>query len=94
MAQVTAHPNVLAVVGVVTVGTPLMLLIPLCEHGSLLSLLRRAESDNSPGLTITRSDKRQFSADVAASASSRTGGRRAWLLCLSKRTSFFEPCAP
>merc|ERR1719272_2829413 len=40
MAQVSGHPNLVSLIGVVTSGTPLMLLLSLCEHGSLLSVLK------------------------------------------------------
>ena len=40
MAQFVGHPNVVALIGVVTSGTPLMLLIALCENGSLQSCLQ------------------------------------------------------
>jgi serine/threonine protein kinase len=39
MAQVTGHPNIVALVGVVTSGIPLLLLLSYCEHGSLKSAL-------------------------------------------------------
>ena len=41
MAQVRGHDNVLSIIGVVSKGWPLMLVVSYCEHGSLLSLLRR-----------------------------------------------------
>jgi serine/threonine protein kinase len=41
MAQLSAHPNVVSLVGVVTSGVPLLLLLSLCEHGSLLSVLKK-----------------------------------------------------
>jgi hypothetical protein len=41
MAQVTGHPNVVALVGVVTSGVPLLLLLSYCEHGSLKSALEQ-----------------------------------------------------
>ena len=40
MAQVSGHPNLIALVGVVTSGAPLLLLLSFCEHGSLLSFLK------------------------------------------------------
>ena len=40
MAQVVGHQNVVALIGVVTSGVPLMLLLSLCEHGSLQSCLK------------------------------------------------------
>jgi serine/threonine protein kinase len=43
MAQFN-HPNVLSQVGVVTVDQPYMILLQLCEHGSLLSFLKSRSS--------------------------------------------------
>merc|ERR1719183_3167649 len=40
MAQVPANPNLVSLIGVVTRGDPLVLIISYCEHGSLLSLLK------------------------------------------------------
>ena len=37
MAQVTGHPHLVSLVGVVTRGAPLMLVISICEGGSLHS---------------------------------------------------------
>lgn len=47
MAQVD-HPNLVSIVGVITRGDPLVLVVSFCEHGSLLSYLkkRRAEDDS------------------------------------------------
>lgn len=41
MAQVGNHKNVVSIIGVVTVGTPALLLVSYCEHGSLLNVLQR-----------------------------------------------------
>lgn len=40
MAQVTGHVNLVSLIGVVTSGVPLLLLLSLCEKGSLLSVLK------------------------------------------------------
>ena len=61
MAQVKPHRNVLPVVGVVTVGEPLMLLAPFCDHGSLLDFMRNPPAK----ITITLATKREFGRDVA-----------------------------
>ena len=42
MAQMDPHPNIVSLVGVVTRGTPKMLLVSLAQHGSLLDYLRGA----------------------------------------------------
>jgi serine/threonine protein kinase len=44
MAQVGSHPNLVSLIGVVTTGVPLLLVVSYCERGSLLTVLRdRAE---------------------------------------------------
>ena len=48
MAQVSHHPNLVSLVGVITRGDPLVLIISYCEHGSLLSLLRSRAEEHSP----------------------------------------------
>ena len=40
-AQLSGHANVVGLLGVVTTGHPAMILVSYCEHGSLLSQLRR-----------------------------------------------------
>ena len=40
MAQVSGHPNLVSLVGCVTSGLPLLLLLSYCEHGSLLEWLK------------------------------------------------------
>jgi serine/threonine protein kinase len=40
MAQVPSHPNLVSLIGVVTSGSPLLLLLSFCEKGSLLSMLK------------------------------------------------------
>lgn len=56
MAQVSGHPNLVSLVGVVTSGAPLLLLLSLCEHGSLLSVLKdrklEASSNLKPPFTV------------------------------------------
>ena len=49
MAQLTGHPNVVSLVGVVTSGTPLLLLLSLCEHGSLQSCLKEGTCPSQAG---------------------------------------------
>jgi hypothetical protein len=41
MAQVGNHPNLVSLIGVVTSGVPLLIIIALCEHGSLKSQLEQ-----------------------------------------------------
>jgi surface protein len=40
MAQVGSHENLVSLIGVVTSGLPLLLVVSYCEHGSLLAVLR------------------------------------------------------
>eukprot|EP00039_Didymoeca_costata_P015839 m.274414 g.274414 ORF g.274414 m.274414 type:complete len:1312 (-) comp16288_c1_seq5:53-3988(-) len=45
MAQLSPHPNLVQLVGVITRGQPLMMLMSYCEHGSLVKFLKtRAEA--------------------------------------------------
>jgi serine/threonine protein kinase len=48
MAQVHGHENLVSLVGVVTCGDPLVLIVGYCEHGSLLSLLRKRAKQRDP----------------------------------------------
>merc|ERR1712185_522967 len=41
MAQMDPHPNIVSLIGVVTRGTPKILLVSLAQHGSLLDCLRK-----------------------------------------------------
>ena len=41
MAQLKSHVNVVGIIGVVSIGKPAMLLVDYCEHGSLLSFLKK-----------------------------------------------------
>lgn len=41
MSLVPNHPNIVPLIGVVTSGTPLYLIVPLCEHGSMLSFVKK-----------------------------------------------------
>lgn len=48
MARVAGHPNLVSLIGVVTRGDPLVLIISYCEHGSLLSLLKSRAAEHDP----------------------------------------------
>ena len=48
MAQVGSHPYIVSMIGVVTSGEPAMLVISLCEHGSLKDVLLKAHDDDVP----------------------------------------------
>jgi serine/threonine protein kinase len=55
------HPNVIALVGVCTAGSPAMLVMQYCEHGSLRSFLRSHTSFNE----LRLSSKVQILQDIA-----------------------------
>jgi len=38
------HPNVMRLIGVVTRGIPVLLVLPLCEYGSLNGFVKRMHS--------------------------------------------------
>ena len=48
MAQVSGHPNLVSLVGVVTSGAPLMLIISICEGGSLHAALNAGTAPGQP----------------------------------------------
>ena len=62
MAQVKKHPNVLALVGVITSGEPLMLVIQFCNLGSLYSLLKKRAAN---GILITYENKVRIAEQIA-----------------------------
>jgi serine/threonine protein kinase len=41
MAQLEGHRNLVSIIGVVTSGTPLILVLAFCDHGSMLSYLKK-----------------------------------------------------
>ena len=58
----TGHPNLVSLIGVVTRGDPLVLIISYAEHGSLLSLLKECAADGNP---VEYELKLRFGLDVA-----------------------------
>ena len=48
MAQVSMHPNLVTLIGVVSAGEPKLLVLSYCEHGSLLSALVARGRDAGP----------------------------------------------
>ena len=54
MVQLPAHENVVAIIGVVTVGTPLLLVISYCELGSLLHYLGKYNVSLGSKLLLSR----------------------------------------
>lgn len=64
MAGLTPHPNVAALIGVVTLGEPLMLVLGYYEHGALHSYLRKHAEGPTPN-PATLQEKLGFAMDVA-----------------------------
>ena len=73
-AVLSGHANVVALLGVVTSGHPAMILVSYCEHGSLLSQLRRRAEMHDPfsghakmkfGMQICRGESPACSSDAA-----------------------------
>lgn len=62
MAQLGSHPNVVSLIGVVTSGEPAMLILSICEHGSLKSALAEAFDANTP---LPPAVKNQICMDIA-----------------------------
>lgn len=62
MSLVGKHPNLVSLVGVVTSGTPLLLLVSYCESGSLLSMLRTQLKEGAP---LSPLNKLRLASDVA-----------------------------
>lgn len=63
MSQVTNHCNLVSLIGVVTSGTPLLLLLSLCEKGSLLHYLRSAKES---GRLLPTTERLRFGIEIAA----------------------------
>ena len=64
MAMVPPHDNIVPLIGVVTRGLPLYLVVPICSHGSMLSFLRDRTASGA-GLQLTTTDKIMMALDVA-----------------------------
>jgi hypothetical protein len=63
MAQVGSHPNLVSLIGVVTSGLPLLLVVSYCERGSLLSVLRDRAEAGDPLSIVT---KLRFAVHIAS----------------------------
>lgn len=63
MAQVDHHVNLVSLIGVVTSGVPMMLLLVYCEKGSLLSFLKRCKKE---GLIVSLGKKLAMATDIAS----------------------------
>jgi hypothetical protein len=62
MAQVSGHPNLVQIVGVVSRGEPLILVMSYCEHGSLLAVLKTTAANGKP---LPYADKMGIASEVA-----------------------------
>ena len=57
MAIVPTHPNLVSIVGVVTRGAPLLLVVSFCENGSLLAHVKTT--------TVALADKLRMASEIA-----------------------------
>ena len=62
MMQVSNHPNLLSIIGVITSGDPMVLILQYCEHGSAISYLKTKFAS---GHAVSHSDKMIVAIDVA-----------------------------
>ena len=62
MAQVETHEHLVALVGVITRGSPKVLVLSFCEHGELQGLLKKRAAD---GDAFTDADKCNFCKEIA-----------------------------
>ena len=62
MAQVGQHPNLVGLIGVHTSTLEKMIVLSYCEHGSLLSVLRKGVEQNAP---LLPSEKLRMMLEVA-----------------------------
>jgi serine/threonine protein kinase len=62
MAAVGSHPNLVSLIGVITRGDPLVLILQFCAQGELLGMLKKAAAEGEP---IAIMDKMQMAREVA-----------------------------
>ena len=62
MAQLSGHKNLVSLIGVVTSGVPLLLVISICENGSLLSFVKERTLGGDP---MSDPEKLGYCQDVA-----------------------------
>ena len=62
MAQVGNHPNLVSIVGVITSGMPLVLVLSYCEYGSVLGHVKKKQAD---GMPISFEGKLQMAIEIA-----------------------------
>lgn len=61
MSQVGSHENLVSIIGVITSGLPLVLILSYCEYGSVLTFLRKKFAD---GLPISYEAKLQMAIEM------------------------------
>jgi serine/threonine protein kinase len=62
MAAVGSHPNLVSLIGIITRGDPLVLVLQFCAQGELLGMLKKAAAKGDP---IAVMDKMQMAREVA-----------------------------
>lgn len=62
MAQVAGHRHLVSIIGVITRGDPLVLVLQFCEHGSLQSFLRTRAAE---GSSVNFCDKLTMAKEIA-----------------------------
>ena len=65
MAQVGHHPHLVALVGVVTKGSPKMLLSSYCEHGDLKAYLKKMAAFRDERMEVDGGTKLRYLLDIA-----------------------------
>lgn len=62
MMQVSGHPNLVSIIGVITAGDPLVLVLQYCEHGSALGYLKKMFA---AGKAVTVEAKMAMASEIA-----------------------------
>jgi EphA7 len=62
MASVGAHPNLISMIGVITRGDPMVLVILFCAQGEILGYLKKAAAEGEP---ILLEDKMRMAREIA-----------------------------
>ena len=63
MMQVVGHVNLVSIIGMVTIGDPLILVLQYCEHGSMLGYLKKTFAG---GNEVAVGEKMVMAAEIAA----------------------------
>jgi serine/threonine protein kinase len=70
MAQLAGHRNLVSIIGVVTSGDPLILVLSYCDHGSLMGHLKKRAAD---GKVVPATHKIDFGAQTSRGMEHLTG---------------------